>query len=295
MARSKTPSFILELPLVVSSQEDSELLSRFQAGRQLYNACLGEAIKRMEKLKGSAKYKSAKLLPLKSKQRSESFSASRKQYHFTDYDLQAFATGTANLSKWIAQKIDSNSVQTVATRAFKAAERVLFGKAKKVRYKVPKRFNSIENKTNKQGLRWKNDCFVWGNLELKALIDWENPVHLHGVSSKVKYCRILKRELNGKRRWEVQLVLEGQPFKKPKNNVPEGLIGIDQNTFVMLLLLVILKQGCCHLQKAFQLLSARLRHCRKKCSGRNVFQIPAITNLILIRVEVEELLKEKLK
>jgi hypothetical protein len=229
VGRSKTPSFILELPLIVSSQSDSELLRRFQAGRQLYNACLNEAMKQMEELRNSAEYQSAKRLPLKSKQRSLAFSNARKQYRFTDYDLQAFATLTANRSLWIAQKIDSNSVQTLATRAIIAAEKVLFGKAKKVRFKVPNRFNSIENKTNKQGLRWKNECFVWGKLELQALIDWENPVHLHGLSSSVKYCRILKRELNGKRRWFVQLVLEGTPFQKDKNKVSDGLIGLDLN------------------------------------------------------------------
>lgn len=230
VARSKTPSFILELPLVVNSQEDSELLSRFQAGRQLYNACLNEAIKRLEKLRGSAEYRVAKLLPIKSKQRSEAFSNARQQYLFTDYDIQSFATVTAKRAVWIAQKIDSNSVQTLASRAFKASEKVLFNKAKKVRYKVPNRFNSIEGKGNTHPLRWKNERLLWGkNFQLEPVIDWENPVHRHGLSSKVKYCRILKRELNGKRRWFVQLVLEGAPFQKDKNKVSDGLIGLDLN------------------------------------------------------------------
>jgi hypothetical protein len=219
----------LELPLTVDSKQEAELLSRFQAGRQLYNACLGEAMKRVKELRASAEYQSAKRLPLKSKERSEAFSAARKQYRFTDYDLQAFATLTANCSIWMAQKIDSNSVQTLASRAFKAAVRVLFGKATKIRYKVPSRFNSIENKTNKQGLRWKDDQLVWGKLKLDPIIDWENPFQLHGLSSKVKYCRILKRELNGKRRWFVQLVLEGLPYQKDQNIVADGLIGLDLN------------------------------------------------------------------
>ncbi|MDX2099433.1 MAG: transposase, partial [Leptolyngbyaceae cyanobacterium bins.59] len=230
MPRSKTPSFILELALVVDSQVDSELGSRFQSGRQLYNACLDEAVKRMNQLRSSAEYKAAKQLPLKSKQRSEAFTDARKIYRFSDYELQAFATLTANRSVWIAQKLDSNSVQTLATRAFKAAERVLFGKARRVRFKVPNRFNSIEGKGNTHPLRWVNNQLLWGKgFALEPIIDWENPVHKHGLSSKVKYCRILKRELNGKRRWFVQLVLEGQPFQKDKNIVAKGLIGLDLN------------------------------------------------------------------
>lgn len=229
MPRSSTPSFILELSLVVSSDQDAELLSRFQAGRQLYNACLNEAMKRLEELRHSAEYQAAKRLPLKSKQRSEAFSEARRLFRFTDYDLQAFANLTAKRSIWIAQKLDSNSQQTLATRALKATELVLFGRAKKVRFKVPNRFNSIQNKTNKQGLRWKDDGLVWGKLELKAILDQGNPIQQHGLSSKVKYCRILKRELNGKRRWFVQLVLEGLPYSKSQNTVADGLIGLDLN------------------------------------------------------------------
>ena len=43
MARAKTPSFITELPLVVTSQAEAEVSSRFQAGRQLDNALLNES------------------------------------------------------------------------------------------------------------------------------------------------------------------------------------------------------------------------------------------------------------
>lgn len=104
MPRSKTPSFVLELGLNVDSRSDAELLSRFQAGRQLYNACLNEATTRMERLRASAEYQSAKRLPLKTKARTLAFSDARSQYRFTDYDLQAFATLTANRSVWVAEK-----------------------------------------------------------------------------------------------------------------------------------------------------------------------------------------------
>ena len=47
MARSATPSFVTELPLKVDSRQERELSARFQAARQLYNACLNEALVRM--------------------------------------------------------------------------------------------------------------------------------------------------------------------------------------------------------------------------------------------------------
>jgi len=230
LARSKTTSFITELPLIVDSQQDAELLSRFQAARQLYNACLNEAMVRMDLLRNSDVYKTAKKISRDSpKERQKAFGEARKQYRYSDYDLQAYATRVSKQSKWIAEKVDAQAQQTLATRAFKASERVLFGRAKKVRYKVPSRFKSVEGKTNKQGIRWKDNQLVWGKLELTPIIDWDNPVILHGLTVPVKYVRLLWREVNGKRRWYVQLVNEGVPYQKEKNFVSDGVVGLDLN------------------------------------------------------------------
>lgn len=152
MGRSKTPSFTVDIPLIVDSRAEAELLSRSQAGRQLYNACLSEAMVRMRLVRNSDAYQLARAMP-KGKARTEAFSEARKAYRYSEYDLHSFAKLTADRSGWIAQKLGANTQQTIATRAFKASERVMFGKAKQVRYKVPTRFRSMEGKTNKQGIR----------------------------------------------------------------------------------------------------------------------------------------------
>jgi transposase len=230
LARSKTPSFITDVPLIVDSKQEAQLLSRFETGRQLYNAVLNESVVRMELVRNSELYKAAKKVPKdQKKKRAEAFELARKACRYSEYELQAYATIVANKSKWIAQKIDSNTQQKIATRAFKASERVLFGLAKKVRYKVPSRFRSMEGKSNKQGIRWKDDCLVWGNLKLRAIIDPFNRVLQHGLASRVKYARVLWRELNGKRRWYAQLINEGLPYQKSDNYVSDGLIGLDLN------------------------------------------------------------------
>jgi hypothetical protein len=105
----------------------------------------------------------------------------------------------------------------------------MFGRAKKVRYKVSNRFKSVEGKTNKQGIRWKDNQLVWGSLLLNAIIEQSNPVIQHGLNSPVKYVRILWRELNGKRRWYAQLVCGGSPYRKPNNYASDGVVGLDLN------------------------------------------------------------------
>ncbi|BAY44030.1 transposase, IS605 family protein [Scytonema sp. HK-05] len=230
MARSTTLSFITEVPLIVDSKQEAELLSRFQAGRQLYNACLNEAMKRLELVGNSELYKSAKkIFRTQKKERCEAFKKAREQYRYSEYDLHAFATITSKKSKWIAEKIDSNTQQKLATRAFKASERVMLGVAKDVRYKVPSRFRSMEGKSNKTGIRWKDNCLVWGKLMLKPVIDPTNLVIRYGLESPVKYVRLLWRILNGKRRWYAQMINEGLPYQKPQNYVSDGLIGLDLN------------------------------------------------------------------
>ena len=85
MARSTTPSFIIELPLVVDSRQEKELLSRYQAGRQLYNACLSEAMVRMEQVLNSKAYKKAKKIPRDNKkERTLAFSTARAAYKYSD-------------------------------------------------------------------------------------------------------------------------------------------------------------------------------------------------------------------
>ncbi len=231
MARKTTPSFITELPLTIDSKQEKHLISRFQAARQLYNACLNESLVRMQLVRDSEPYNQAKKLNREKdkKQRKELFKTAREKARFSDYEIQSFATLTAKSSKWIAKNVDSNTQQKLATRAFKAVDRILFGMAKQVRFKVLTRFKSVEGKSNKQGLRWLKDKVFWCGLNIEPIIDWSNPVIVHGLTSPVKYCRILWRNLNGKKRWFVQLINEGLPYQKTQNYVTQGIVGLDVN------------------------------------------------------------------
>ena len=238
MGRKRTPSFITEFPLLVTSQAEKELTARFEAGRQLYNAVLGEAIVRVEQVRNSDPYQEAKKIKIKTqddkKLKNELFATARKQSRYSDFELQAFAVITAKNSKWIAEKLDANTIQKIANRAFKASEKVLFGRARKVRFKTFNAFHSLEGKTNKQGIMFKGgtDCkIVWCGLELPIIFPerW-NDVLEHGYRCPVKYCRIIWKELNGKRRWFVQLINEGEPYKYRQNTKSlSGLVGMDLN------------------------------------------------------------------
>ncbi|MFB2895924.1 hypothetical protein ACE1CI_23690 [Aerosakkonemataceae cyanobacterium BLCC-F50] len=223
--KTKTPTFIVEIPLVVSSKDVGVLSSRFEAGRQLYNACLGEAMRRLKLVKQSRKYLAAKKLKKGSKARTEAFQVANELHKYSEYDLHSFVTIIRN--SWMGKHIDSTTAQKLATRAFKASQKVALGQGKKVRFKGKNQLDSLEGKTNKSGIRWVKETIIWGELKLKPYLTTYDPVITHGLNSPIKYVRLLRRRLNGKVFYYAQLVCEGKPFRKPKNQLGSGTVGLD--------------------------------------------------------------------
>jgi len=168
MGKSKTPTFILELALETSPHDEAELNARFEAARQLYNACLDEAKRRLDLLRQSNEFKHAKRMPKtvkgkRNKGRSLAFKALNAKFGFSEYDITIFSTKIRR--SWIGNHLDSTTAQKLASRAFKAVQRIAFGQAKRVRFKGKNQLKSVEGKSNKTGIRYKDDGYVlWKGL-----------------------------------------------------------------------------------------------------------------------------------
>jgi exonuclease VII large subunit len=176
MAKTKTPSFILELALETSSHDEAELNARFEVARQLYNACLDEARRRLELLRQSKEFQKARKMPKTvngriNKERTEAFKALNDKFGFSEYALHLYSTKIRN--SWIGNHIDSTTAQKITTRAFKAVQRVAFGQAKRVRFKGKNQFKSVEGKTNTTGIRYNEQIghVLWKGLKLKCIIN----------------------------------------------------------------------------------------------------------------------------
>jgi hypothetical protein len=222
--RTKTPSFILELPLRVSPKEEKELLSRFESARQLYNAVLGEAKKRCLLVKQSKTFQKARKLAKKDKNRNLLFQMARDEYDFNEFFFHKYV---GELRHNIKNNLDIHTAQKLATRAFRASERILFGRAKKVRFKGYNQLDSVESKSNVTGIRWKENKVEWNKLSLKSIFDIEDEVISHGLKHRVKYCRIFRKDIKNKNRFYIQLILEGSPYIKEKNKLGKGTVAFD--------------------------------------------------------------------
>lgn len=236
MTRSKTPSFITEIEIDLQDGQERILLKRLETARQLYNACLGESLRRMRLMKQSKVYQVACKLPKtvrKNKrderkpnpERTKAFAECRKAYGFSEYGLHAYA-GQVKQS-WIGDHLDINTVQKLATRAFKATMRHALRLNGKPRFKGFSQFDSVEGKDNKMGIMFKGDHIKWKGLVLNLVIPANDPVIQHGLESRVKYVRIVRRKIRSRNRFYAQLINEGQPYQKPENPIGDDIVGLD--------------------------------------------------------------------
>jgi hypothetical protein len=159
----KTPTFLLELPLVVHAGQAARIRGHLEAGRQFYNAVLSEGHNRLRRMRADPAWQGARAIPRTQKQeRNTAFAALRERYGFSEYAFHEF--GRKLRVMWLAEHLDAVLAQMLATRAHHALNRVCVGKAKRVRFKSRGRgLSSIENKRNDTGLRFVLEPAEEGN------------------------------------------------------------------------------------------------------------------------------------
>ncbi|MGA3208075.1 MAG: hypothetical protein ABSE05_09635 [Syntrophales bacterium] len=228
MKRFKTNTFILELPLVVTPGDERQLLARFEAARRLYNAVLGEALRRQSLMRESKEWQKSRILKDR-KERSATFREISAAYGFTSASVSSFGTNCKNEAGW-QDRLGAHEAQRIAERAFTAVESYGIGLRGRPRFKgLSRPPHSIESKTNDTGIRWKagTGCIEWHGLCLRAKLDpsGKDEYLLDALRHDTKFCRILWRVEKGNRRWYAQLAQEGLPPLKHQTGL--GKVGMD--------------------------------------------------------------------
>lgn len=233
MAKTKTASFILTFPLKTQPYQENILAKRFEIARRIYNACLAELLKRYKKLNNDIGYKQALEQP-KSKERNKLLSTYQKQYRLNEYSMHEFVKPMQHHFK---KNIDAFTAQKLATRAWLAFEKLMFGKAEKVNFKRYNEMDSVEGKSNSTGIRFIKDNLVWNGLTIPIIIKRSDLYVQMALQSKIRYCRIQRKLVRGKIKYYLQLVLEGVPPIKINKETGEikqlkgtGDVGLDIGT-----------------------------------------------------------------
>lgn len=224
MKRPKTPTFIAELPLVVSEETQRQLSARLLSGARLYNTGLGEALRRLDLMRQSKAWQAAR--KLKAAERTEAFKALVKQFDFTSASISSFATECKNSAGW-KSRLSAHETQKLAETAFSAAEQYSFGKRGRPRFKNARRpLKSFSGKSADSSIRYRRELGVveWAGLVMPVLYPpvgkdlWLD----EALQADTKFCRLVWRNLRGQRRWYVQLAQSGLSPLKLNNTTQAG-------------------------------------------------------------------------
>ena len=225
---NRFPTFITEIPLKTGSWEASVLRKRFFAAKQQYNALLGEALRRLNAMRSDPRWAEA-LVRYKSRGKKlaarEIFKAVAIAQGYREYDLYAYCKqwNTPGNSLSIGARIS----QQLAKRAFRAVEEYRKGGRGKPRFKGYRGLQSIEDNSIEANLRLKGTTLYYLGLQLPLLYNDNDPIHYHGLHSRIKYVRLVRSTFNRRQRYFAQLVCEGRPWVKSQHTPQEGVVGLD--------------------------------------------------------------------
>ena len=223
----RTSSFVAEFPLVTSPEQERALTVRLEAARHVYNACLGESLRRLELVRQSRDWHRACTMK-KSRTRTKLFQQAVGRHGFTATAIQKYAEGCRDRC-WIGEHLGSHDTQTTSLRAFRAVQQYSLGKKGRPRFKGKNRLHSIEAKEDAVILFRREPVLAihWRGLVMPLLLDpkdnrdWQS----QALACRTKYVRILRREIKGRIRWFAQLIQEGTSPRIRETG--EGVVGLD--------------------------------------------------------------------
>lgn len=133
-----------------------------------------------------------------------------------EFDLQKWFEDIA--SKSFSKCINSAIVQKIATNLFSSIRKVIFSSGKCVHYRKQGSTNSLEGKSNKTGIIYKESTdtvsFSKMTLFLKPVRESDHYMQEALTSGKVKYCRIIRKPFKNGYKYFVQLIIEGPAPQK---------------------------------------------------------------------------------
>lgn len=239
MTTISSPSFVVELPLGVGSDVEKFLERTFEYGRSLHNATLGTVLGRAQRLRETKEWRNARAMPA-GPERSRRFRELRKEAGLDQNGVEKILKAHQEGSNRKDQ-LTSNEAQKIADRMARALDRWFFGLGGRPKFKSKSRgLHSIEGKTNKSGIVWKSgsQTVVWMKRAMKAYVDRSDAWLMQALADpadpaeprKVKYCRILRRCISGRKRWYAQLICEGVPPVKHIYAPTERKAAVDPST-----------------------------------------------------------------
>ena len=255
----------LTLPLKLEKWQEDRLTKRFRIARQIYNTLVSFELKKLHRVEQLPEYKKimAEMKGLDSHKADDKkvltrlYRERRKFLKDKGFDKFSFKKDIEKCYKHFSENVGSSvAVHCIAERVWKAFDKVLFGKGKKVRFKKYDELRSLEGASDSKRSGGKEIMFkdkthekrrkkhktsdqyryyvAWKDLELPVKVSQNNAYEAEMLTCHIKRVRILCKPGKTKDRWYAQLILDGKPAIKrdlasrnPVHSVGHGAVGLD--------------------------------------------------------------------
>ncbi len=232
------PTHVGHLRLDSTPSQDRIILLRGRACDRIYNACLGKAIKRLERLRVDPRFEQAKAMP-RGKARTDAFAALDEEYGFTRSALMSYASSLR--VNWVCKLVGAQEAQVEARNAFKAVKRWSLGKAGKPKFRAYHKrtvlsaeckdlhgdIKPVMDGTRLVGIQWgRGRVMSLADPRTKAESAELKRIATHIAAGGFLYCRVVSRSIAGRWCHEAQFVMDGlAPLRHPVGS--ESMVSID--------------------------------------------------------------------
>ena len=244
MAKSKTSSFVLTLPLETTFEQEDYLLGEFRKCSIIYNDLVAKSKRKYTQMAKTRRYKSlysamvasyktGKKPSTECKLIQKQLAQSRKEYSLTEYELHGLVKPLCKHFHVAAQ-----IGQQIASTVWGKWDDYFFRTGHHVHFRRFEDFTSISGKSNLNGIRcFQKDGKViikyWDTEMLATVRKGDNATSAYqkaALQHRVKFCRIKRCWVRSKWKYYVQIVLEGEPPIKANRWIGAGKVGIDIGT-----------------------------------------------------------------
>lgn len=231
-------NFIAQFLLKTEKYQEDILNKRFEIGRQIYNSLANVTQKKYREMIKTKEYRNLVLQLSGDKKKDKDIWRQigdiRDNCGLSEY---SFHSDVKKMQKHFSDNIDSHTAQKIASSLWKAYYKLFYGNGKKIHYKKYGNLNSLEGKSNKSGIRFKDDIVIWNGLKIPVIINYDNQYEYQALESDIAYCRIIRKYIRNKYKYYVQIIFKGNPPVKInkktgeiKHPISQGDVGIDIGT-----------------------------------------------------------------
>lgn len=260
MAKEKAERFVVEFKLKTDSMQEDILNKRMEIARRIYNQCVSKTRKQYKEMIKTKRYRAIetelrqinsekeegdKTKTPREKELRKEQQAVYKEFGFSEYGIEALVL---EQGKAFSRHLDSTACAQIGANLWRAWEKYLYREGKDVHFRKYGKVNSISGKYNTTGITiqknykhpsWEGEklALVWGktsrSINLTIPIDGpKTKYEEEALECEIANNRIIRKTVDGKNEFFVQIVFKGTPPVKLDENgemlhpLGEGLVDI---------------------------------------------------------------------